>query len=301
MRTVTRRLVVAAVLTIPLVAISMIPPLMFDGWQWVAFALATPVVFFSGAGFHRAALVNLRHGSATMDTLVSMGTLAAWTWSTVALFFLGAAEAPDDGMAGMAGMATSGTDAPHVYFETAGVIVTLILLGKWFEARAKRRSGDAHPQAGRARRPHRSARRRHRDRPRGPRGRRCASWSVPARRSPPTAWSSTATRPSTWLMVTGEPVPVEVGPGDDVIGATVNTNGHLVVEATRVGADTALAQIVRLVEEAQGSQAPIQRLADRVRGRVRARGARHRPAHARRLAASPATRSTTPSPPPSPC
>ena len=141
-RVLGRRLLVAVVLTVPTVAISMIPPLMFDGWQWVAFALTTPVVVYSGWGFHRAAVVNLRHGAATMDTLVSMGTLAAWTWSTVALLFLGAADTGSSAMAGMAGTASSGSDV-HVYFETAGVIVTLILLGKWFEARARRRSGDA--------------------------------------------------------------------------------------------------------------------------------------------------------------
>jgi Cu+-exporting ATPase len=97
-----RRLLVAAVLTVPTLLISMVPPLMFDGWQWVAFVLATPVVFYSGWGFHRAALVNLRHGTATMDTLVSMGTLAAWTWSTVALLFLGAADTGESAMSGMA-------------------------------------------------------------------------------------------------------------------------------------------------------------------------------------------------------
>jgi P-type Cu+ transporter len=263
LRTVTRRLVVAAVLTVPLVAISMVPPLMFDGWPWLAFVLATPIVFFSGAGFHRAALVNLRHGTATMDTLVSMGTLAAWGWSTVALLFLGAGDTDDmSGMAGMAGMADSG-DAAHVYFETAGVIITLILLGKWFEARAKRRSGDAIRKLAEL----------------GARTARLEDGTEVAledlrvgmrfvvRPGEKVATDGVVVDGHSAVdaaMVTGEPVPVEVGPGDEVIGATVNANGHLVVEATRVGADTALAQIVRLVEEAQGSRAPIQRLADRV-------------------------------------
>jgi Cu+-exporting ATPase len=260
-RVLTRRLVVAAALTVPLLLVSMVPPLMFDGWEWLAFALATPVVFYSGWGFHRAALVNLRHGSATMDTLVSMGTLAAWTWSTVALVALGAADQGSD-MGGMSG--GSGSDA-HVYFETAGVIITLILLGKWFEARARRRSGDAlrklaelgtktavledgseiplaSLQVG--------------DRFVVRPGEKVATDGVVAE-------GHSAVDVS---MLTGEPVPVEVGPGDEVFGATVNANGHLVVEATRVGADTALAQIVTLVEEAQGSRAPIQRLADRVAG-----------------------------------
>jgi len=264
----SRRLMVAVVLTVPTVLISMVPPLMFDGWQWLAFALTTPVVAYSGWGFHRAALVNLRHGTATMDTLVSMGTLAAWTWSTVALVFLGAADTDDGGgVAGMAGMAASGGDGPdaHVYFETAGVIITLILLGKWFEARARRRSGDAIRAL--AQLSAKTARLvdgteiplaslevgdRFVVRP----GERIATDGVVVE-------GHSAVDAS---MLTGEPVPVEVGPGDEVAGATVNANGHLVVEARRVGADTALAQIVALVEQAQGSKAPIQRLADRIAG-----------------------------------
>jgi Cu+-exporting ATPase len=260
-----RRLLVATVLTVPLLLISMIPALMFDGWQWVAFALATPVVFYSGWGFHRAALVNLRHGTATMDTLVSMGTLAAWTWSTVALLFLGAADTGDTGMSGMSGTSGSSGSTAHVYFETAGVIITLILLGKWFEARARRRSGDALRALAEL----------------GAKTARLvdgteiplASLEVgdrfvvrPGERVATDGVVVEGHSAVDVSMLTGEPVPVEVGPGDDVIGATVNANGHLVVEATRVGADTALAQIVTLVEEAQGSKAPIQRLADQIAG-----------------------------------
>ena len=260
-----RRLLVATVLTVPTLLISMIPALMFDGWQWVAFVLTTPVVFYSGWGFHRAALVNLRHGTATMDTLVSMGTLAAWTWSTVALLFLGAADTGDSGMGGMSGMTgSSGSDA-HVYFETAGVIITLILLGKWFEARARRRSGDALRKLAEL----------------GAKTARLVDGTeIPlaslevgdrfvVRPGEKVATDGVVVEGHSAVdvsMLTGEPVPVEVGPGDDVIGATVNANGHLVVEATRVGADTALAQIVTLVEEAQGSKAPIQRLADQIAG-----------------------------------
>ncbi len=258
----TRRLVVAVVLTVPTLLISMVPPLMFDGWQWLAFALTTPVVFYSGWGFHRAALVNLRHGTATMDTLVSMGTLAAWLWSTVALLFLGAADTGGDAMGGMA--ASSGSDA-HVYFETAGVIITLILLGKWFEARARRRSGDALRALAEL----------------GAKTARLVDGTeIPlaslevgdrfvVRPGEKVATDGVVVEGHSAVdvsMLTGEPVPVEVGPGDDVIGATVNANGHLVVEATRVGSDTALAQIVTLVEEAQGSKAPIQALADRIAG-----------------------------------
>ncbi len=262
-----RRLVVATALTVPTLLISMVPPLMFDGWQWVAFALTTPVVFYSGWGFHRAAVVNLRHGTATMDTLVSMGTLAAWAWSTVALFLLGAADSGNDGMGGMAGMATSGSSGSdaHVYFETAGVIITLILLGKWFEARARRRSGDALRALAEL----------------GAKTARLVDGTeIPlaslevgdrfvVRPGEKVATDGVVVEGHSAIdmsMLTGEPVPVEVGPGADVIGATVNANGHLVVEATRVGADTALAQIVTLVEEAQGSKAPIQRLADRIAG-----------------------------------
>ncbi|MEX1216939.1 MAG: heavy metal translocating P-type ATPase [Acidimicrobiales bacterium] len=256
------RLVVATALTFPLLLISMVPAFMFMNWQWVALALCTPVVFYCGWGFHRAAAINLRHGAVTMDTLVSMGTLAAWSWSTIALVFFNAADSSSDSMGAMAGM-SSGADSAHVYFETAGVIVSLILLGKWFEVRARRRSGDAL--------------------------RKLAELGVKTARLEDgteialehlTVGVRFVVRPGEKVatdgvvvegnsaidmsMITGESVPVEVGPGSDVVGATVNANGHLVVEATRVGNDTALAQIVKLVDEAQGSRAPIQRLADRV-------------------------------------
>jgi Cu+-exporting ATPase len=268
LRTLRRRLVLAAALTVPTVAISMIPGLMFDGWQWLAFALSTPVVLYAGAEFHRATLVNLRHGAATMDTLVSMGTLAAWGWSTIALFFLGAADSMADTATSHAALpetAMSDGNVPHVYFETAAVIVTLILLGRWLEARARRRSGDALRKLAEL-------------------GVKTATLTdgrqVPldelevGMRFVVRPGANVATdgvvvdghSAVDMSMITGEPVPVEVGPGDEVIGATVNANGHLVVEATRVGGETALAQIVRLVEQAQGSRAPVQRLADRISG-----------------------------------
>ncbi len=238
-----RRFRFAAVLGLPVVLISMIRPLQFSGWEWVVGALATPVIFWSGWRFHRAAWTNVRHGSTTMDTLVSMGTLSAWTWSTVVL--------------------VGGVDGGHVYYETGAVIVALILLGKWFEARAKRRSGDAIRALADV----------------GARTARLPDGSEVAVESL-TVGMRFLVRPGEKIatdgvivegasavdtsMVTGEPVPVEVGPGDEVIGATLNANGSLVVEATRVGADTALAQIIRLVDEAQGSRAQVQRLADRV-------------------------------------
>jgi Cu+-exporting ATPase len=252
------RLYVAIALSIPVLLISMVPALQFDGWQWVAFVLSTPVILWAGWPFHRAALVNLRHGAATMDTLISLGTLAAYTWSIVALVFLGAAE----GGVSMGGF-FGGGDAAQVYFETASVIVALLLLGRFFEARARRQSshalrallelgaktarlengGDVPVESLRA----------------GDRfvvrpGEKIATDGRVAE-------GSSAIDTS---MFTGEPVPVEVGTGDDVFGATVNTSGRLVIEATKVGSETALAQIARLVEEAQGSKAPVQRLADRV-------------------------------------
>ena len=255
-----RRWIVAIVLGIPVIALSMIPALQFDGWEWVVAMLATPIVFWSGWGFHRAAWMNLRHGTTTMDTLVSMGTLSAWIWSTVVLIAgIGDESAAIDSMPGMA---TAG-DGLHVYYETGAVIIALILIGKWLEIRAKRRSGDAI--------------------------RALADLGIStARLEDGTEISIDELRLGTRFvvrpgekvatdgvivqgssaidtsMVTGEPIPVEVGVGDEVIGATVNANGSLVVEATRVGSDTALAQIIRLVDEAQGSRAEVQRLADRV-------------------------------------
>ena len=244
----------------------MLPPLQFPGWEWLSLLLATPVVFWSGAQFHRAALRNARHGAATMDTLVSLGTLAAWTWSTVVL---------------LAGLDADG------YFEVAAVITALILLGRFFEARAKRRSGAAirallELGAKEARvlrdgvevlvpveqlavgdlfvvRP----------------GEKIATDGVVVE-------GASAVDQS---MLTGEPVPVEVGLGAELAGATINTSGRLVVRATRVGADTALAQIARLVEQAQAGKAAVQRLADRVSAIFVPIVIADRARHARRLAA----------------
>ncbi|MDY7102039.1 MAG: heavy metal translocating P-type ATPase, partial [Actinomycetota bacterium] len=239
-----RLLVVAAVLTVPVVAMSMIMPLRPPGWEWIAGVLTLGVVFGCGWRFHRAAAVNLRHGGATMDTLVSLGTISATAWSSVVL--------------------VSGSGG-HVYFETAAVIVTLILLGRFFEARARRATGEAIRRLADL-------------------GARDAELedgtTVPVEQLVP--GDRFVVRPGGRIatdgevvsgtsavdtsMLTGEPVPVVVAPGDEVVGATVNTTGSLVVEARRVGADTMLAQIVRLTEEAQGSQAPVQRLADRIAG-----------------------------------
>ena len=238
-----RRFAVAAVLTAPLVAL-MLPPLQFEGWEWLALALSTPVVWWAGLPFHRTALLNLRHRAATMDTLVSIGTLAAWGWSLVALL----------------------TDAGDTYFEVAAVITTLIALGRTLEYGARRRSGAAirallevGAKEARVLRdgdevllPVDALRvgDRFLVRP----GEKIATDGVVEE-------GASAVDQS---MLTGESVPVDVRTGDDVAGATVNTYGLLVVRATKVGEETALAQIARLVEEAQAGKANVQRLADRV-------------------------------------
>jgi P-type Cu+ transporter len=255
-----RRLLAAAALTVPVAAISMVPGWQFPGWAWVAAALATPVVLWAGAGFHRAALAALRHRTATMDTLVSLGTLAAWGWSVAALVLLGAGAA--------SGTHRGGEATAQVYFEVAAVIVVLILFGRWLEARARSRSGQALRRlaelgSGTARVLRDGV-------------------EVPVPVQALVVGDRFVVRPGERLatdgvveegrssidrsLLTGESAPQEAGPGDEVAGATVNVEGRLVVRATRVGADTALAQIVRLVEQAQGSKAPVQRLADRVAG-----------------------------------
>ena len=255
-----RRWVVAVVLGIPVVLLSMVPALQFDRWEWVVAVATTPIVFWSGWGFHRAAWMNLRHGATTMDTLVSMGTLSAWTWSTVVL--LGSIGDDDGGMGSMS-MSMTDSGGTHVYYETAAVIVALILIGKWLEIRAKRRSGDAIRAL--ADLGVRSARLE--DGTEIPLDELTVGTRFVVRPGEKVATDGTIVDGHSSVdasMVTGEPVPVEVGPGDEVIGATVNANGSLVVVATRVGADTTLAQIIRLVDEAQGSRAEVQRLADRV-------------------------------------
>ncbi len=263
--TLFHRFVVSAVLTVPLVLITMIPALQFDYWQWVALALATPVVFWGGLPFHRSAWKAARHGSSTMDTLISLGTLAAYFWSLYALLF---------GMAGEIGMTMtfelipeSGGGLDHLYFEVAAVVTTFLLAGRYFEERAKSRAGDAlkalldmgakevsvidsdgseHKVAIEQLgigdhfvvRP----------------GEKVATDGVVVE-------GASAVDES---LLTGESVPVEKHTGDEVVGASVNAGGRLVVEATRIGSDTALAQIARLVEQAQTGKAPVQKLADRI-------------------------------------
>ena len=252
-----RRLIVALVLGVPTVLISMVPALMFSGWQWVAAALSTPVIFWCGWPYHRATLMNLRHRAVTMDTLVTLGTVAAWVWSLVALIFL------DAGTSGMESMVGTGGSGAHVYFETAVVITALLLLGKFFEARARRQSSGALRallKLGAKQARLESGEEIPIDQLRvGQRfvvrpGEKIATDGV-------VVDGASAVDVS---MLTGESVPVEVTANDRVFGATVNASGRLVVEATQVGSETALAQIARLVADAQGSKAPVQRLADRI-------------------------------------
>jgi Cu+-exporting ATPase len=246
-RPLRTRLLVSLALTFPLLLLSMAPPLQFRGWEWLAFALATPIVLWAGLPFHRAAVLNARHLTATMDTLVSLGTLAAWGWSVVVL---------------VAGLSAD------VYFEVAGVITTLILLGRFLEARARRRSGAAIRAllelGAKEARVLRDG----------------AETLVPVdqlqvgdifvvRPGEKIATDGIVVEGESAVdqsMLTGESMPVEVESGEAVAGATINTYGRLVVSVTKVGAETALAQIARLVSEAQAGKAPIQRLVDRISG-----------------------------------
>jgi Cu+-exporting ATPase len=262
-----RRLLVSGLLSAPALLMAMVPALQFDNFQWLSLNLVTPVVLWAAWPFHRAAWANLKHGTATMDTLVSVGTLAAWLWSLYALF-IGDAGMNDMRMA-FDVIPKSGEGADQIYLETAGIVTTFLLAGRYFEAKAKRRAGAAltallelgakdvaildadgterripvgelHPGDRFVVRP----------------GEKVATDAVVEEGSSAVDMS----------MLTGESVPVEVGPGSEIAGATVNIGGRLVARATKVGADTALAQIARLVTDAQTGKAPVQRLADRISG-----------------------------------
>jgi Cu+-exporting ATPase len=262
-----RRWRISAVLTVPVLLVSMVPALQFTGWQWLAFLLASIVVLWGGKPFHRAAWTNARHRATTMDTLVSIGVLSAYLWSAFAVLFTSAGEL---GMTmtvswlPMQDEASSGV--PDLYFESASVVITFLLIGRWLEQRAKRQSG--------------------------------AALRALLELAPATAWVRTPTgdtevpsshvkvgdlvlaRPGERIatdgivvegtsaidasMLTGESVPIDVTVGDEVSGGTVVQDGLLVLHATRVGADTALARITALVTAAQSGKAPVQRLADRV-------------------------------------
>ena len=262
-----RRLIVSALLSVPTLLLSMVPAFQFDNWQWLALNLATPVILWGAWPFHRAAWANLKHGTATMDTLISVGTLAAWLWSLFALFI---------GDAGMVGMTMSfelipepGEGGDHLFLEVGAVVTTFLLAGRYFEARAKRRAGAALTalmelgakdvaildESGMERRVA-VEQLQVGDRFVGRPGEKVATDGVVLE-------GSSAVDQS---LLTGESVPVEKQPGDDVAGAWVNAGGRLVIRATKVGGDTALAQIARLVTDAQTGKAPVQRLADRISG-----------------------------------
>ena len=266
-----QRLIGSTVLAVPVILLAMIPALQFTYWQWASLALAAPVVVWGAWPFHRAAWVNLRHGAATMDTLISIGVSAAFLWSLYALFF---------GDAGMPGMTHAfewtiqrSDGATDIYLEVAAGVTMFVLAGRYFEVRSKRRAGAALRALLELGAKDVAVRRLD------------ASGTVTERRVPVAelrVGDEFAVRPGEKIatdgvvvsgtsavdasLVTGESVPVEVGPGDAVVGATANAGGSLIVRATRVGRDTQLAQMARLVEEAQSGKADVQRLADRISG-----------------------------------
>ena len=260
------RLLVSLALTVPVIATAMIPALQFANWQWMSLALATPVVVWGAWPFHRAAWANLRHGSATMDTLISMGTLAALGWSVYALFW-GTAGAP--GMTHGFELSLSRTDGSgSVYFEVAAGVTTFILAGRYFEARSKRRAGAALRALLELGAKDVVVRRDGAEQ-RIPIGQLRVGDEFVARPGEKIATDGVVVEGASAVdasMLTGESVPVDVGPGDEVVGATVNVDGRLVVRANRIGADTQLAQMARLVEDAQNGKAQVQRLADRISG-----------------------------------
>ncbi|NUS17497.1 MAG: heavy metal translocating P-type ATPase, partial [Streptomyces sp.] len=259
-----QRLTTAVVLALPVIVLAMVPALQFDNWQWLSLTLAAPVVVYAGWPFHRAAWTNLRHGAATMDTLVSVGTLAAFGWSLWALFF---------GDAGMTGMTDSfrltvsrEDGGGQIYLEAAAGVTAFILAGRYFEARAKRRAGAA-LRALLELGAKDVAVLRGGTEVRVPIGELAVGDHFVVRPGEKIATDGLVRDGTSAVdasMLTGESVPVEVGPGDRVAGATVNAGGRLVVEATRVGADTQLARMARMVEDAQNGKAAAQRLADRI-------------------------------------
>ena len=263
-----RRLLISGALALPVLVLAMVPALQLRNWQWLSLMLATPVAVWGAWPFHRAAWLNAGHLTATMDTLVSVGVLAAWLWSLYALF-IGTAGTPGMHMSFELIPKRSGTSADQIYLEVASTVTVLVLLGRYLEARARRRAGAALTallalgakdvavldDEGRERRipiEQLAVGQRFLVRP----GEKVATDGVVLQGNSAVDMS----------MLTGESVPVEVGPGAELAGACVNAGGSLIVRAVRVGADTALAQIARLVSDAQSGKAPVQRLADRVAG-----------------------------------
>ncbi|MCX5198294.1 heavy metal translocating P-type ATPase [Streptomyces sp. NBC_00249] len=261
-----QRLLVSAALALPVVLLAMVPPLQFDNWQWLSLTLASPVVVWGALPFHKAAWTNARHGAATMDTLVSVGTLAAYAWSLWALFF---------GHAGMPGMrhgfdfGVSRTDGSSaIYLEVAAGVVSFILLGRYLEARSKRKAGAALKALLELGAKDVAVLRGGRE-VRIPVSALAVGDRFAVRPGEKIATDGTVVEGNSAVdasMLTGESVPVEVSVGDSVTGATVNASGRLLVEATRIGSDTQLARMARMVEDAQNGKAEVQRLADRISG-----------------------------------
>jgi Cu+-exporting ATPase len=261
-----QRLLISLVLTVPVIAMAMVPALQFTNWQWLSLTLAAPVVVWGALPFHKAAWSNLRHGTATMDTLISMGTLAALGWSVYALFW---------GTAGMAGMThpfeltisrIDGTG--NIYLEAAAGVTTFILAGRYFEARSKRRAGAA-LRALLELGAKDVAVLRDGVEERISVNQLAVGDQFVVRPGEKIATDGVVTEGSSAVdaaMLTGESVPVEVRPGDQVVGATVNVGGRIVVRASRIGSDTQLAQMAKLVEDAQTGKAQAQRLADKISG-----------------------------------
>ncbi|WP_425307703.1 heavy metal translocating P-type ATPase [Ammonicoccus fulvus] len=259
-----RDLILSAVLSIPVVAISMVPALQFPGWQWLVLLLTTPVVLYAGFRFHRSAAVNLRHGATTMDTLISMGSLAAYIWSVVAMLF---------GHAGMIGMkheisfALERSDGfGNIYFEAAAAIITFILTGRYFEAKSRRSAGEAVRALLTLGASDVAVLRDGRE-VRIPIDQLQVDDTFVVRPGEKVATDGEVIEGTSGVdasMITGESVPVDVGPGDAIIGGCLNTDGRLVVRATRVGEETQLARIARMVSDAQTGKSQAQRLADRI-------------------------------------
>ncbi|WP_426503929.1 heavy metal translocating P-type ATPase [Dactylosporangium sp. McL0621] len=260
------RLLVTAVLAVPVILLAMVPAWQFTYWQWASLTLAAPVVVYGGWPFHRAAFVNLRHAAATMDTLVSVGTLAAFGWSLWALF-LGSAGEP--GMTHPFTFAIERTDGSgDIYLEAAAGVTLFLLAGRYFEARAKRRAGSALRMVLELGAKDAAVLRDGTEH-RVPAGQLRVGDRFVVRPGEKIATDGVVEEGSSAVdasLLTGESVPVEVGPGDAVTGATVNAGGRLVVRATRIGADTQLARMAELVRKAQSGKAAVQRLADRISG-----------------------------------
>lgn len=259
-----RRLIICAILAAPVIVLAMIPPLQFPYWQWVSLLLTIPVVLWGAYPFHHAAFVNARRATTTMDTLISLGTLAAFIWSLYALFF------GDAGQVGMTHdfqlLARPGDAASHIYLEVCSGVTVFILGGRYFEKRAKVRAGDALRSLAEMGVKEVTALRAGQEVkiPIKELGEGEEFISLPGEKIATDGVVVSGVSAVDNSLLTGESVPVEVGVGDQVTGATINTYGRLVVRATRVGSKTQLAQITRLVEQAQAGKAPIQRLADRI-------------------------------------